>query len=209
MADSSINKRPSTYETMNRLFILCLLQWASISISVAAPLLCNYNTPGYVINRFVDNNDGTVFDNYTGLTWLRCVMGTTWNGEYGICARDTDPLEYTWKTALQNIQNFNNQEFSQGRAYDWRMPNIKELTSIINLNCVYPALDTSIFEFEQSTFWSSTPSSTLVPNIQNNSGSTYVYENYIWGVNVLTGKEFREPLSNENAVLLVRGISGK
>jgi hypothetical protein len=31
-------------------------------------------------NRFVETTSGTVLDSKTGLTWMRCVVGQTWNG---------------------------------------------------------------------------------------------------------------------------------
>ena len=193
---------------MNRTLLsalfLSLSQVLLVPGSQALTPSCNYNTPGYIVNRFADNNDGSVYDNYTGLIWQKCNLGQIWNTEYGICARDTDPVKYDWKNALSTIQDFNNTEFSNERPYNWRLPNIKELSSIINLSCVYPSIDTSIFDTEETQFWSSTPSATLVPNIQNDSGPAYVYENYIWGVNFMSGQEFREPWSSQNSVLLVR-----
>ena len=192
---------------MSRLSFLAFLIIAIPANAVYAST-CNFNQPGYVINRFVDNDDGTVQDSVTGLTWQKCIMGDIWNTELNTCVRDDiADVSHEWKAALSKIQDFNNDEFSNGRLYDWRLPNIKELSSIVSTTCSYPAIDDSVFHTEYFELWSSTPSATLVPNIQNNSGPTYVYENYIWGVNLQTGREFREPLSSKNAVRLVRGIS--
>jgi hypothetical protein len=65
----------------------------------------------YGINHFVDNGDGTITDNATGLMWMK-----NDNGE-GI----------SWENALS---------YAEGLEYagytDWRLPNAKELQSIVD-----------------------------------------------------------------------------
>jgi hypothetical protein len=65
----------------------------------------------YGVNDYVDNGDGTVSDSATGLTWAQ--------GDNG------EP--YDWEGAL----NYCN-DLSLGGSDDWRLPNIKELHSIID-----------------------------------------------------------------------------
>jgi len=73
-------------------------------------LLVRGNT-SYGINQFVDNEDGTITDNATGLMWMKDD-----NGEGVI-----------WKDAL---------DYAEGNEYaaysDWRLPNVKELQSIVD-----------------------------------------------------------------------------
>jgi len=68
--------------------------------------------------RFTDNGDGTITDKLTGLMWEQVPSGTTrtW----------TDSLIYTAGLALAGY-------------VDWRLPNIKELESLINSGEADPA----------------------------------------------------------------------
>jgi arylsulfatase A-like enzyme len=65
----------------------------------------------YGINIFVDNEDGTISDNATGLMWQQADDKTTRN----------------WENALQYCENLTLAGHS-----DWRLPNAKELHSIID-----------------------------------------------------------------------------
>ncbi|MCP4124611.1 MAG: DUF1566 domain-containing protein, partial [Bacteroidetes bacterium] len=64
----------------------------------------------YGSNNLVDNENGTISDNATGLMWQQADDGTT---------RD-------WKNALSYAENL-----SLGGHSDWRLPNAKELQSIV------------------------------------------------------------------------------
>jgi uncharacterized repeat protein (TIGR01451 family) len=70
--------------------------------------------------RFTDNGDGTVTDNLTGLIWLKNANC------FGV---------QTWANALNAANTLNSGEcgLSDGSAEgDWRLPNRKELRSLIN-----------------------------------------------------------------------------
>ncbi len=81
--------------------------------------------------RFNDNGNGTVTDNLTGLIWLR----------------DADCFgKRNWGVALNNSNTLNSGEcgLSDGSAEgDWRLPNPKELKSLIDYSEVDPALPVS------------------------------------------------------------------
>lgn len=64
-------------------------------------------------------------DPKTGLVWMRCSLGQTWNGR--TC--NGSATRYGWDEAVAEVKVFNQQGFS---GYtDWRLPHIEELTSLI------------------------------------------------------------------------------
>lgn len=65
----------------------------------------------YGKNNFINNNNGTITDNATGLMWQQSDDGIT---------RD-------WQNALSYAENL-----SLGNHSDWRLPNAKELQSIVD-----------------------------------------------------------------------------
>lgn len=75
----------------------------------------------YGVNSFIDNGDGTITDNATGLMWQQADDGNTYN----------------WQEALKYAED---SELA-GHA-DWRLPNTKELQSIVNYDATsFPAID--------------------------------------------------------------------
>jgi len=68
----------------------------------------------YGINDFVDNGDGTITDLATGLMWSKADSGTGMD----------------WESALQWVQDKNAEDYL-GHD-DWRLPNAKELQSIVD-----------------------------------------------------------------------------
>ena len=98
--------------------------------------------------HFRDNRDGTVTDVTTGLMWQQ---------------RDTKAM--TWEEALGYCENLNLAGY-----HDWRLPNIRELLSLLDEGRPGPAIDTAYFPgCESSYYWSST-SHTLYPGFAWNVG---------------------------------------
>jgi hypothetical protein len=109
--------------------------------------------PSYGINNFMSNGDGTVTDQATGLTWSQADSGIGLN----------------WPDALAWVQA---QNAANHLGYsDWRLPNIKELESIVDytrspVTTATAAIDTNYFTSTVITneagqpdypyFWSST-----------------------------------------------------
>lgn len=109
------------------------------------------NTPD---NQFVINADATVKDLKTGLIWKRCSEGQTFSA--GSCIGTA--IGYTWQQALQQAQNLNAVGFAG--AQDWRVPNIKELSSILERQCNNPAINLNIFPDNNLKFYWSSSSNT-------------------------------------------------
>ena len=86
---------------------------------------------GYTINL-----NGLVTDASTGLMWQGGKSGNT----------------MTWEDALSYCENLN-----LGGFTDWRLPNIKELLSLVDYNRTDPSINTTYFpDTQQSNYWSST-----------------------------------------------------
>ena len=67
--------------------------------------------PDYGKNIFIDNNDGTISDLATGLMWQK----------------EDSKKGMAWKDALEYAENLNLNGYN-----DWRLPNAKELQSIVD-----------------------------------------------------------------------------
>jgi len=87
---------------------------------------------------YSDNGDGTVTDPTTGLTWMRCAMGQTWDGAAATCTGTASSYTYDQAVALTGTVSF------AGHS-DWRLPNIRELQTIVDLTVYNPAIDRKVF----------------------------------------------------------------
>lgn len=120
--------------------------WAGVSCNSLNPRTAS-TTPA---SHFSIQDDGTAVHNSTNLMWSRCPVGQS-VGPGGICLGAASL--YHWQGALNYAQQ------SEFAGYsDWRLPNIKELESIIERQCFSPAFNTKVFgEPSHWGFWSATP----------------------------------------------------
>jgi len=104
-----------------------------------------------VSGNFVIHSDGTVTDTRTGLMWMRCALGKTWNG--ATCTGNGKE-NFTWDQAMTLRHDFAGHD-------DWRLPSIDELKSIVDKTRTPPAIDTIAFpNASDSIFWSSSRNAT-------------------------------------------------
>ena len=92
------------------------------------------------VTDLLDNKDGTVTDRSTGLIWQQKDDGT----------------KRSWQKALAYCENL--ELPAQNSQKDWRLPNIKELSTIIDRSSNNPAINTTFFPLknQQDQRWSST-----------------------------------------------------
>ena len=87
--------------------------------------------------RFTDNGDGTVTDNLSLLIWLKKAnasnSGRAWQNAF-------DDIEQLNANGTMNGQNCNDISNAGTHQTDWRLPNIKELQSLIDYSRSSPAL---------------------------------------------------------------------
>ena len=134
--------------------------------------------------RFTDNGNGTVTDNLTGLVWLKDAN----------CSLFNPPL--TWDDALKVIDT----QLADGHCGltdgsvqgDWRLPNYKELISLVDIGNFSPALPSGHpFTDVQAIYWTST----------NFVGDTF----YAWQVIIGTGYVSYDAKNDPYYVWPVRG----
>lgn len=141
--------------------------------------------------RFVDNGNGTVTDNETGLQWEQKTPGT----DCLHCAErsmDWFTAMGDWISEVNGLipdpQNPDSQVGLGGRS-DWRVPNLAELRSV--LDC-FPCFNTVLGPDVQCIYWTS---STLA---SGPGGASAIEANY--GTTVADGK------SGVHCVRAVRGV---
>lgn len=108
--------------------------------------------------QFKDNNDGTVTDLKTKLIWKKCSEGQNWDSSTNACTvRDGAIMQYNWREAVE-LANKVNSSGGFANSMTWRLPNIKELSSIIENACYGPSINLTIFpDTPAGIYWSSTP----------------------------------------------------
>ncbi|WP_372757337.1 DUF1566 domain-containing protein [Mariniflexile sp.] len=82
----------------------------------------------YGINDFVDNGDTTITDKATGLMW----------------SKNDSKRGMNWEDALAYAENSDYAGYT-----DWRLPNVKELQSIVEYSGRFPAIDTKFFNISK------------------------------------------------------------
>lgn len=106
---------------------------------------CNPNIPkSNPDSRYsYDSAGNEVTDSVTGLTWKRCVEGMSWSGSGCTGAA----REFTWEAALAHAST----------QSGWRVPNFKELTSLVEDACYDMAINEVAFPGSQVHAWSASP----------------------------------------------------
>jgi len=96
------------------------------------------------VPRFTDQGNGTVTDNLTGLMWTK---NANLPGTYK-----------TWQQALDYVKGMNAGTYSNFGYTDWRLPNRKELQSLIDRSRYNPALPSGhpFTSVQGDSYWSST-----------------------------------------------------
>ena len=129
--------------------------------------------------RFTDNGDGTITDNLTGLIWLKnanCFGTRSWNNALS----DSNGLE-DGECGLTDGSN----------AGEWRLPNYRELFSLVDAENYFPALPSGhpFTNVQSYVYWSSTTNAfdisiAWLVDMRNGEVSYHIKPNYdyVWPV---------------------------
>lgn len=152
-----------------RLGLLCIFWTVSVS--------------SFATERYSLSGDGQeVTDNQTGLIWRHCAEGmrftrNTCTGTY---------KKYTHEAALKQATTERKRT-----GVNWRLPNVKELSSLVDRGQTNPAINTTVFPVTPSEwFWSSSP---------------YVDDaNAAWDVSFFSGDVYTGGRNLTNPIRLIR-----
>lgn len=143
--------------------------------------------------RFSDNGNGTVTDSLTGLVWLK---NANCFGRQG------------WQSALDSVKTLqgDNSKCSLNdgsHAGDWRLPNRKELQSLVDRQGAYPALPlvhpfsaVQFSDLESIYYWSSSS----LDNTTNTSWFVDMYDGFVSFIDKSSSQfvwPVRDPLQNQ------------
>jgi hypothetical protein len=159
---------------------------ALLLLSTCTPALaqrCRSNIPPSTsVSRYHDHGDGSVTDTRTGLRWARCSLGQHWRE--GRCQGEAQRLN--WSIAALSVET----EAEAG----WRLPELAELSSLTELACRDPAINSEIFPQTQAApYWTAT-------RFINADGS-------FWQVHFLDGESLPDKADSRAYVRLVRSIA--
>ncbi|MGD9972825.1 MAG: DUF1566 domain-containing protein [Desulfatirhabdiaceae bacterium] len=128
------------FDKLERMKVRAVRGGADMAYSQSDPFCCNSFQNGNV-ERYTDNGDGTVTDLSVGLTWQQDT------------ARDNKGsfAWMTWDEALSYCEGL-----TLGGHSDWRLPNIKELCSVMDYSRWNMAINMELFPNTESVYWSST-----------------------------------------------------
>ncbi|MCP4131959.1 MAG: DUF1566 domain-containing protein [bacterium] len=126
----------------------------------------------YLVNNYTDNEDGTISDSATGLMWMQEDSGHQGAG-------DSANGKLNWEQALEWAENLEYAGYS-----DWRLPNAKELQSIVDYSrspsttgsaAIDPLFSTSSIADEGGSdnfpfYWTSTTHENMV----NGANAVYI-----------------------------------
>lgn len=152
--------------------------------------------------RFTDNGDGTITDNLTHLIWLKDANCSQGDRSWDNALADVEELNSSQTMNGHNCDNYT------GTFTDWRLPNVRELQSLINYAFNDPALSDSAGTAEwaqgdaftdigSASYWSSTTDANFT-----DFGALFA-----WFVNFDNGDVLSSNKTNGSFVLPVRGGS--
>ena len=145
---------------MNKFTNLLALVALALPLSLSAQIIKDYIRNDWPDSRYQVHGDGTVTDTVTGLMWMQCSLGQDPAADCNGSAS-----YYDWEQALEEADGYTFANYS-----DWRLPNIKELSSLAARDRYSPAINSTVFpNTKSSLYWSTSPDA---------SGGEYAWQLY-------------------------------
>lgn len=118
------------------------------------------------VQRFANHANGTITDQTTGLMWKTCVEGQQGQGCYGKAQL------FSWLLAQQYAVALNHTKFA-GYS-DWRLPTTSELRSLIERQCIEPAINLQVFPHTPAAgLWTGTEAGSNAWSIDFSKGQAF------------------------------------
>ncbi len=116
--------------------------------AIAFLLLPTISTPTFAdltltAGEFVQNTDGTVTHTPTGLIWQACSAGQTFEPSFGTCLGEAKTFQ--WQDDNDEKNSAINMTSDFAGQTDWRIPNLAELRSLVDLKKYQPTVNKSLF----------------------------------------------------------------
>lgn len=126
-----------------------LVMMVALPVQAAQVCFSNIETTK-ALTSFQLNADGTVLDTTTKLLWSRCLVGQSWDRASSRCTGTAQQMD--WSEALLEAER------SVLAGYGtWRLPNAKEVLTLVERSCVDPAINLTAFPSSNSeNMWTST-----------------------------------------------------
>lgn len=128
-----------------KLLVLCAL--FMIAVAPISVLAANENSS--LFTSYTIAGDVVVVDSKTGLVWQRETADTN-EDRLIISAADPEGDMMTWQDAMIHCR-----DLVFAGSSDWRLPDITELSGIVDFHHTYPAV-APVFQCESSYYWSGT-----------------------------------------------------
>ena len=164
------------------LLIALMLPWSLLAQAAESPINDDWSNSRYHVH-----GDGTVTDTVTGLMWMQCSLGQGYDYDAGNCSSSAATRGYSWPAALEAAE-----AHSLADHTDWRLPNIRELASLVARDGADPAINNAVFSAISANYWSASLSA---------ADSTQA-----WLVHFASGADVAADHRDSNHVRLVRSV---
>lgn len=170
--------------------LLTIILLGISSISYAQICMKEVTPQTMAYNNFSFPAPGQARDELSKRVWDRCVYGQIWDSASNNCLGN--PAKLTWKEALVIGENTNR-----------RLPDIKELNSIMDMQCIIPPTNLRVFPNTPGStvngLWTSTPF--IVPKKENGNDITNA-----WFFDLGFGTAHYRPVDTKNFVRFIHII---